>query len=225
MLYVLSGDNQVRVRSKLQDILATLRKKQPEAETLWVSTDDGDNNLEHLTVSQGIFFHKYIVIVERSVETNEVKMMSEAPHIFLLLDEKLDAKKKKLYEKYAKKVEVYDSKKENINVFQLTDAFIKRDRNTLWKKFCSLQTQGASVEELHGIMMWQINSIRRAINAKSAKAAGMKPFVYTKSKEALKKYSKDEVEEIAENLLNCLLLARRGDFLFEERFEEILLSI
>ena len=73
--------------------------------------------------------------------------------------------------------------------------------------------------------MWQINVIRRTISTSSVKESGLKPFVYTKAKAAIKNYEKNELEDIATQLLECLLLSRSGKISFEDRFEEIISSI
>ena len=85
--------------------------------------------------------------------------------------------------------------------------------------------EGASAEEVHSIVLWQIKAMIQARESKSALEAGLKPFVYTKSKGFLKNYPADSLDSLYKNMIRVYHEARRGKMSMEEGLETLLLLL
>ncbi|MDD9867731.1 MAG: hypothetical protein OXU73_00085 [Candidatus Campbellbacteria bacterium] len=226
MLYVIHGEDEVQIRDRTKAILDTLRSKRKDADVCYLNEEDDEGQAERLAVARSLFDDKYIVVVSKKVNTDLLKLFSDSPHIFLLRDFKPDKKTVTAYKKYAKKVEECKAtKKETFNTFTLADALLKKDRKALWVGFQNAVGNGVSVEEIHGVLLWQVDVIRRAFLAKTASEVKMKPFVFTKAKRATTNFTQEELDTLAKDLAECSLKARRGEFNFEDRLEQIITSI
>ncbi len=75
---------------------------------------------------------------------------------FFLLEEKPGADLKKKLQKYAEKVETFDTakKREYPTVFQLADHLRKADKKNLWVAYQRELAQGNAPEAIHGVLFW-----------------------------------------------------------------------
>lgn len=85
--------------------------------------------------------------------------------------------------------------------------------------------RGKPPEEIHGVISWQMRQVLSALAAGSAEEAGMKPYTYSKAKAALKKYSREELQGIADSLLKMNHDARRGITNLPAALEHLALTI
>lgn len=87
------------------------------------------------------------------------------------------------------------------NPFALGEAFLNRDKKSLWVQLVTDLRNGAAPEQLVGMLWSQLRSIRLALLTKTAEEAGMKDYPYKKAKAALRKYSEAELEKLSRQLL------------------------
>ncbi len=223
MLYVFYGTDDEKVRRKTHELADGLLKKRPDASLFWLDEETATPEaLTELVRSRGLFALKYIVIldhVRRNKDTAALLLdhladMAASEHIFVLTEESLDAKLKKIVEKHATQTQVYDrnehKEKERFNNFALADAFGMRSRKELWVLLMKAFRAGVSAEELHGVLFWQAKSMVLATEAASAEEAGLKPFVYSKSKRFAQKYSPAELRANLMTLVELYHDARWG---------------
>ena len=137
--------------------------------------------------------------------------MASSKNHFYILEASLLAGSKKQYAKHASKTEEFSADKaESFNVFGLADAFARRERRLLWLLIQEARLVGVREEEMIGILWWQIKSLRLASTTSSAEEAGMKDFPYRKAKQALSKFSAEELSSLARSLLELYHDGHKG---------------
>lgn len=246
MLYIITGNDTEKGRAKLGALRATLEKKRPDAAVFVVDDRSFDSNrMAELLGGQGLFDEKYIVILDRVFShadaaaflSNHVADIASAPHVFILFEEKIDAKTKKALEKHAQDVFVFEKKKEDapaldahgamcaaFNPFTLADAIASRDRKKAWTLLERAAMCELPMEEIHGVVAWQVRALLAASRAKNADEAGLKPFVYTKAKRAAGKFTEDELQELSSSLVAIYHEAHGGGVPLKEALETWILT-
>lgn len=217
MLYVVFGNDRTRVTRKTQALIDALHSKRRDAELFFIDSENMRLDVfEELTQSQGLFEKKYIVrVVEcnRELLTEVLPLCQESENVFLFTEGVLDANTKKLFDAHAEKMwecTVAEKKKEYFNTFALTDAVGERSRGKAWVLFEEAVRSGVSPEEIHGVLWWQVKNMLLVSKTTSATEAGLKPFVYSKTKKALTHFSTTDIEMLAHMLMQAYTNARRG---------------
>lgn len=167
MLYLFHGTDTQKAREKARALIDALQKKKPDASYFKQTTDTLDEAvLEELTQSQGLFERKFIVYMDGILEEAEKKELllsklepiKESDNIFVLLEKKIDAKSKKLFEKWAEKIQVYDEaekkKPDGFNIFDMTYALSSGDIPKAWALFNEARRKEMRGEEIHGVLWW-----------------------------------------------------------------------
>ena len=130
--------------------------------------------------------------------------LEESKNQFIVIEGALTAADAKTFAKHASHVtEAKGDKEARFNTFALTDAFLHRDKKSLWLLLQEAWRAGVSNEELIGVLFWQVKVLRLAARTASAEEAGQKPFVYQKAKRALTKFKKGELDELSRTLLTA----------------------
>lgn len=193
MLYVFCGDN-FKAREESKKYVEACRKKRPNAEYIYFSQNAQEHSLEELLISQGLFDNKYIVFCDEVLETeyskhllNNLKEYKKSSHMFIIFepDLKKEAELKKvgaIIKKSKKETKSTDSK----NVFAFMNVFVKNDPKKTLAAFSPMKKES---EAILNIMLWQIRAFVATAKSSSASESGLKPFVYTKSKSALKNFN------------------------------------
>ena len=237
MIYLLYGNDIHTSRKKLHTLLDGLFKKRPDAEYFHITSENiSEFSVEELISSQGLFEHKYIVVLDSLFGDKEckgellksLKGMQKAEHIFIFLEGKLDKKTITPFEKYSMKTQefsIVEKKKERFNTFSLTDALGTRDRKNLWTLYQKAKAEHVTPEEIHGLLFWQVKSMLLALGSSSVKEAGLNPFVFNKSKGFLKHYSEKEVRGLSQSLVALSHDARRGIHEFDTALERFMLAL
>lgn len=184
--------------------------------------------------TRGLFASAVVLIIDQPLETAEGRALIEEHAAFLqessaevfVVEASLTAEQKKLFprgvtfEKFGGATE----KAERPMPFGLSDAFMRGDRKAAWIEFRKLITAGASAEELHGTLSWAARSAIVAAKTKNAEEAGLKPFVYTKSKRFAEKLGIVRVEELSRALVRTYHQARMGNGSLELKLEQLILE-
>jgi len=185
--------------------------------------------------SQGLFSPKVVLLMDRPLEDANGKQLIEESakdlqkadiEVFVIAP-KLSAVEKKLFPKGAefKEFEI-KGQPEYVrpNVFGLTDAFLAGDKKKTWIGYRKLIAEGVQPEEIHGVLLWAVRSTLLAVKTKSAEEAGLKPFVYTKSKRAGEALGLGKVEQYSRDLVGAYHHARMGKGTLEMNLEVLILS-
>lgn len=228
MLYVLIGTDFEKIKKRIAEIA-----KGHELVRFGEAAEPFANALSRLGAS-GLFSRKVALHLDKPLEDADAKVLvlenakafanEEMPVI--LTASALDAETKKKIPKNAS-VEVFEAKTNeeaaSQSTFALTDAYVKGDRKQTWVLYRRFIEGGASPEEIHGILSWQVRALVLASKAKNADEAGLKPFVYTKAKSALSKMSTNP-ETISRELVSLYHQSRMGAGSLEDLLEMFLLK-
>lgn len=217
MIYLFHGSDFEKVRQKEESLRGALLKKRPDAPVFRFKAEDfSQSQFEEVMRSQGLFENKYIVILDRTFENAEakdfilrsLKELKELPHIFILLEKKIDKASLTRIEKQAEEVRQFSdeakSKKEKFNIFSLTFAFEYRDKRKLWILYQSAR-KNAVPEEIHGILWWKLKTM--LVSGKNGK------------------YSVPELRKMASELISMYHEAHRGLFEFDLALERFILKV
>jgi len=237
MLYVLHGDDNKTLRSKLSEMTAALLKRQPDASIYKITADNfSPAHISELLRSQGLFLPKYIIVFDILSDDKEkfgemLKMaheMKAAEHVSIIVERELNEKNKIYLEEIAQKVQNFpkaaEKKRFDPPTFAFTDAFARRDFLSALKSFEELRKQEIAAEEIHGTLWWQMKSIKLSADSASAVGAGLSPFVFKKSKEASAKWKPAELTNVLEELFEMYHRAHRGQIDFYTGLEQAVLK-
>jgi DNA polymerase III delta subunit len=210
MIFAYFGTDTIGVRKAAHDLAGTylergmtLRSVTPETYVTGVLSD--------LAGAVSLFEDKQVVILDTPSANPEMfeaafgglELLAESENVFIFIEEKLLAPEKKRLEKYAERAtELNAEKAERFNAFGLADAFLRRDKKSLWILLMKAWEAGLSDEEIIGTLYWQVKMLRLAERTKSAEEAGQKPFVYSKAKRALSAFKEGELDSISRDLLS-----------------------
>lgn len=214
-----------------------------------------ESQLDELVGGQGLFEQKYIVQMDGLLEyaktkdfvVDRIDEIAKSENIFILIEENITKPVLKKIEKVAQKIQEFSSfakAMENkgggrkfsvvgggeldladFNIFDLADAFGKRDKKNLWVLYQKAKMRNIPDEEIHGILNWQLKSILIASKSKSVNDSGLKPFVYNKSLKFSKNFEEGELEKLSSKLISIYHDARRGIVEFNIALEKFILEI
>ncbi|OHA44150.1 MAG: hypothetical protein A3G59_00645 [Candidatus Taylorbacteria bacterium RIFCSPLOWO2_12_FULL_47_20] len=237
MFYFFHGSDFDKVHAKAEDILNALKKKRPEAEIINLDADSwSEGDWERLCRSQGLFDRKYIVVAKGLGERGEIREFVESrvvdlkssENAFLLIDRFLDEGYAKALTVGAEKAFAFESKtviRPRFNVFDLADAFGKKDKKGLWVLFQKALKAGVESEQIHGALFWQVKNMALAMKCKDAEEAGVKDFPFMKAKKYVQNFSGGEIKKQASWLTSIYHEARSGGPELEIGLEKWILSI
>ncbi len=242
MLHAVKGQTP-EGRHKAHGIVHALQTKRPEAELFTFSdTSWSSDKFNELLSSRGLFESKYIILLDQTFKStdakeyimSQLKDLASSDHAFVLYEENFDATTLKKIEKHAHKIHEIEenktpqnikSKKEEFNVFKLSDALGSRDKKSLWLIFNEMLRRGVVAEEMHGILWWQIKSMLIICKTKNVGESGLNPFVYKKSLQYASNFKKGELNKIANDLIDMYHKAHRGEVDFMVELEKFVLGI
>lgn len=241
MIYLLHGSDMEKARAKLHELVASLVKKKPDASHVKMSDESfSENLLEEYMGGAGLFSQKMIIEalnLFRNKEAKEIilkklKEIKESENIFVFLEGELDKKTLEKFEKYSEKIQEFtvkagpwQARPSDFNIFILTDALGQRDRKNLWVLYTKAKMEEKADEEIHGILFWQVKAMLLAQKSKNASEAGLKPFVYDKSRRMAANFKSGELEKISMKLVSMYHDAHRGLCDFSDALEKFALEL
>lgn len=239
MIYFLYGDDRSKVRAKLREIILSQQKKNPEASYFELDEDTwNEEKLKEFIETQGLFQSKYIIVLNLLLEDKKISEfiisyldhLRDSANIFIFSEGKVSKDISSKIEKRSEKSQVFsiikkESKKKEVNVFELTDALGLRDKKKLWVLYQKALLQGVNTEEVHRLLTWQIKSLLSAKQSKSANEAGLNPFVFKKSVGFSKNFDLSELNNLSFNLVTMYHNARRGIIDFDISLEKFILDL
>ena len=236
MLYLIYGTDTYKARKKLHQLLDLAQKKRPGAEIFKITTENwSEAQFDELLVSQGLFESKYTVVLDNLFEKKDSKVyilehlkdMAESEQIFLMLESFVDAPSLKKITASAKQVQEFkiaESKKQEFNIFSITDSLLEKDKKNLWISYLDFIRKGAEAEEIHGIFFWQVKNMILASGARSQTETGLSPFVYKKASSGGRNYKPDELKIMSSELVEMTHKVRQGEGQLEVMLEKWILE-
>jgi hypothetical protein len=243
MLYVFHGDNVNESIRKRASLLADIARKKPNA---YRQTVEGallsEELLEDMLGRMGLLEALCVFILDgamaeqssRGLIVSRAGAMSASPNVFIVFERFLLVDKlinSALAALPAATLKIYQSKglvkqsTRNSGLFYLTDLLGRRARRELWVEYTKAREGGVSAEEIHGILFWQAKAMALAGAEKSAKAAGLSPFVYSKSRKYADNWGAEEVRKLLSSLITCYHRSRRGLSDLDLSLERVILCI
>lgn len=216
MLYLFTGTDENKVRTKAFAWIAAARKKEPNAPYVRVEGKDlTDKVLEEVSEGQGLFFSKMLVLIDEpfaykageEVVLENLKRLAESENPIALLAPKLSAPLLKKVEKVAHKIfqENLKQKKEarGFNT-GLVNALGARDGKKLWLELKKAERAGDVPEMLHGLLHWKARDMMQ---------------------KGSRTWSDAEARQLSVSLITLLADSRRNELTLSEKLEEFALSI
>lgn len=168
MLYVYYGTDEEKSRERLHVALDALMKRAPMAHVTKIEEDDLEQlRMDDILTIQGLFFSKRIVIFDkalagkerRAVVTARLKEMASSEHVFLILEEAMDAELEKQLTKAATKIQLSGDakkeKKEDKPDWSITNALERADGRAMWVSLQRALSKDAAPEAIHGQLFWK----------------------------------------------------------------------
>ncbi len=216
MIYLFYGTDREKIVEKTNGIIETLRLKKPDSAFVRIDAENlAGLNIDEYVGGQGLFENKFIVLLDGVLfhkesdlsGASELKKIAESKNIFIVREGDLSAKDLTKIEKHSEKTQELSkeksAKKDEFNVFSLTEKILNRDNIGAWMLYREALERGSEPEQLSGIIFWQFKALALAESCNTAGESGLNPFVFSKSKNALKKWpAKDIKNKLTELLMN-----------------------
>lgn len=242
MIYLFCGTDYDKNRKSAHTLITSLRNKKKDASYFFLERDSfKEETLEELLVAQTLFEQKYIVYGPLLFESENyaqfiekhIKRFAEAPHIFVFMEGALPKKVLKKFETHAEKIitnRKKEEKKEEYNIFSLTDALGTRNKRVLWSELHKAFFAGATEEEVFNVLYWQVKNMflvydLDANDVKKAEALGIKSYPFRKARTFIKNYEKSELEEMVHNMVSMFTDSRTGKRELALSLEKLTLSL
>jgi len=235
MLHAIIGNDRAKALEKLDSLIESFSKKCNDPAVVRIGEEQLEGGvLEEYAGAQGLFNDTLVVVLDELLEAQEgivaekLPDFKESQNIFIALQSKPKADLRKKIEKHAEKVEIVElpkGKRDTFDIFALTDALGRRDRKGTWVLYQKARATGAEEEQLHGMLFWIVKGMLLASRTKSAKEAGLSPFVYSKANSFAKNYTPDELEKLSRKLVTLYHDSRRGVEELPVALERLILSL
>ncbi|KKS76531.1 MAG: hypothetical protein UV64_C0024G0005 [Parcubacteria group bacterium GW2011_GWC1_43_11b] len=238
MLYLIYGPDTVKAQNKYNDLIASLRTKQPNSAVFLLNRENFNaGQWAELLVGQSLFYEKYIVGLNRLLNEKEfgelviknLAVISQSPHIFILIEETIDLKIFEQIEKSADKVLFFKKEEteaeEKGNEFAVAEALARRDKKKLWLEYNRSLAEGKEADMVFWQIWWQLRMLLIAKTTKQKAPKSIKPFVFSKAVRGAGNYSEDELKSLAGKLVNFYHKHFIGSENFVFGLEKIILEI
>ena len=235
MLFLIAGTHFDKRKAASDKLIDTLVTKRPDANQ--VHFDDQNFSASRFLETiegAGLFESKNIVVARgvledknhKDVVLNKLQELQDSNNAFVFIENKILKTTSNKFEKVGATVHLFESmvKKQEFNIFALTDLLAQKKKKDLWVKYHEARTKGVADEELHGIFIWQLKALALTYSSTQV-ASGLKPFVYNKAKTASKNWTEKKVLSAQKKLIKNYHEARRGNLNFSLAMEQFILSL
>ncbi len=235
MLFLIAGTHFDKRKAASDKLIDTLVTKRPDAnQVLFDDQNFSAPRFLETIEGAGLFESKNIVICRgvledkdgRDVVMDKLEELQNSNNAFVFIENKLLKTTSNKFEKFGATVHLFESaeKKQEFNIFSLTDLLANKKKKDLWVKYHEAKNKGVADEELHGVFLWQLKALALAFSTTQAKS-GLKPFAYNKAKTASKNWTQKEVFKAQKKLIQNYHETRRGNLNFSLSIEQFILSL
>ena len=162
MLFVFLGTDTKKALAALNTAVSKLKQS-----VVRVSYASSLEDVRAALGGSGMFGEKRAVVFDRLSDNDELwslvidrlASIAEQSDAFFLYEEKANAATKKLLQKYAEKVEVFDASKmakSRPTVFSLVNYMNAGDKKKLWVAYQQELLSGNAPEAIHGTLFWGV---------------------------------------------------------------------
>jgi len=237
MIYFIYGDDFNKTREKLNSLISDMVSKKPNISLIKINEENiKDHDILNLVSEQGLFENEMMIVFHslfgggflKEDAKEYISLMKKSKNIFIVFEGLLDKKTLDLIKKGAGETFEFFIKNKPLKVFNpfaLGDALGEKNKKLLWVSYYKALSNGASAEELHGMLFWQIKSILIAKLAKDATESGLKPFVYGKAKRFASKFKEEDLRKLGTELVQIYDEARKGITELAVGLEKFILKI
>lgn len=232
MIIFLHGTDTKKIQDKSQKIVDVLRTKKPNASFVRMNNENFDKEIDTVLSGSGLFESNYIVSIKNVSSDKELwktvskklKDIQKSSHVFVWVEDGKETAAIKKIKLSVEKAEEHNSKeikKEDEPIFAFLDLFFTKNNKDAWLWFVK---NPVDISQVLNLIMWQAKSIKLASISNSAVEAGLKPFVYSKSKRLASAWSDEKISELYVKCLDWQTRGRQGDNISAE-FEKYLLCV
>jgi DNA polymerase III delta subunit len=233
MLSIFFGTDTVKVRQKAHDATVSYRERGAEASEITAATFTEDTLIDAIG-GVSLFGTGRVVVLDSLKENTEAfsvvlgsaTALATSSTVFVMIEDELSSAERKIFKECG--VEITECAKDaaaRFNTFALADALARRDKKSLWILYLRALHAGISVEEIIGVLFWQIKSIRLAERTRSAAEAGMKEFPYKKAKAAISVFKGGEADRLSRVLVGIYHNGHRGNEEGDLALEKLILTL
>lgn len=235
MIYFYYGTNTDRRRQAVNKILESFADA-PHA--VFESETVSGEQLASYLESRSLFGETKVILcldvlsnedVESSV-LKKIKEFKDSKSIFIFSEKSVLKDVLAVMKKNGEDAQGFDLPKslakKDFGVFALTDAFARRDKKESWVILQKAFRAGKTVEEIHGLLFWQVKTMLAVGETPSAELPQLKlnPFVLKKAQTSLKQFSIPELKTISSNLVSLLYEGRRDGKDMQVSLEQFVLT-
>lgn len=236
MILFIYGDDTKKVREKTTATVEGLLLKQKDASVFKINSESWSTEyVKELLNAQGLFLPKYIITFNFISENKEcfaemldlLKDMKSAEHVCIIAERDLTEKNKEKIKKLATKSQEFnlkklvEVKKQEPPTFAFATSFANREFQKTEKYLHKLLDLKLAAEEIHGVLWWQMKSVKLASMAQSAVGAGLNPFVFKNAKSASEKWNPEDLDQVLNSLFEIYHQAHRGKIDFYNAIERL----
>ena len=186
MIYLFSGDD---VKNKIISYEKFIKSIPKEVEPFFISRNNfNPTQIESLYSGSSLFSPLCSAIFQNALEYEEtrdfvlgkLKMMGESNNYFIFLESKLNKSILDAFKKARAEINIFElpkEKKEKFDNFLIANAFANKDKLNTWIYFRQAIENGASLEEISGIIFWKIKDMILKKNFSKFKEEQLKDFV------------------------------------------------
>lgn len=236
MLYVIYGND----KKRKEEYLDALRKKITTPDTSVELVEEEQISKDWLDESlqgRGLFGEKKIFLLNDVLGKKEVQELifekvedfKRTENIFIISESSFSPKNTDLFKGIADEIKEFSQasggKAQEFNIFLLGDALGARNKKDLWVLYERAKKTGLSDEEIAGTLFWSVKNLALMKNAKEGDNAGLNPYVASKNRGYVKKYSATEIQKLSGDLIKIYHEAHRGGESMDVALEKFILSL
>ena len=216
MLYLFTGTNEEKIRAKVFAWIDATKKKEPSVSYVRISSDQiNTHTLEEITLTQGLFFSKILVLIDDPFATtlttevvlDAIERLAHSSNPIALLAPKISLPTERKIVSHIEKVFREDTTtKKTARGFNtgLVNALASRNGKNLWKELMIAKKQGDAPEMLHGLLHWKA----RDLMEKGSRV-----------------WKPEEARALSVELIELVADSRKGELSLSENLERFALSL
>ena len=223
MLYLFTGTNEEKIRAKVFAWIDATKKKEPSVSYVRISSDQiNTHTLEEITLTQGLFFSKILVLIDDPFATtlttevvlDAIERLAHSSNPIALLAPKISLPTERKILSHIEKVFREDTTtKKPAREFNagLVGALASRNGKNLWKELMIAKKQGDAPEMLHGLLHWKARDLMDLPAGRQGRGTNG--------------WSPEEARALSVELIELVADSRKGELSLSENLERFALSL